>query len=96
MEKSEKYAIKMQTQLKEWDTAVDRLADASKKYSGEALVAYQETLRKMRAERDSAHDTFKRMRVASAEAGRQLQSQMRVAWHTMESALADASVDKRK
>lgn len=96
MDKSEKYAVKMESQLKQWDTDVDKLAASTAKHSGEALAAYQETIRRMRAERDSAHDTFNRMRVASDEAGRQLQSKMRVAWHTMEKALEKATADFRK
>ena len=96
MDKSEKYVLKMESQLKAWDTAVDKLADGAAKRSGEALASYQETLRRMRAERDSAHATFTEMRVATDEAGRKLQSRMRVAWHTMEKALEQATADLRK
>ena len=96
MSKSDKYAVKMETQLKEWDTAVDKLATGVSRHTGEALAAFQENLRQMRSERDSAHDTFNRMRTATDEAGRQLQSKMRVAWHTMEAALQKATDDFRK
>ena len=96
MDKSEKYVVKMESQLKQWDTDMDKLAAGTAKRSGDALAEYQETLRSMRAERDAAHETFNRMRVASDEAGRQLQSKMRVAWHTMEKALEKATADFRK
>jgi len=96
MDKSQKYAVKMESQLRQWDADVDKLADGTAKRSGEALAEYQEAIRRMRAERDAAHDTFNRMRLASDEAGRQLQSKMRVAWHTMEKALEKATADFRK
>ena len=96
MDKGEKYAKKMEGQLKDFDIQVDKLVAGTTKHAGEALAAYQETLRRLRAERDIGHDTFKRMQVATEEAGRQLQSKMRVTWHTMEKALEKATADSRK
>ena len=96
MEKSDKYAVKMESMLKEWDGELDKLAAYGEKRSGEALEAYQAAVRNLRAERDAAHETFGQMRLATAEAGRKLQSKMRVSWHTMEAALAKANADLRK
>ena len=96
MDKSEKYAEKMVEQLKEWDAELDRLVAAGEKRSGEALAAYQACIRDLRTERDDAHQTFARMRLATAEEGRKLQSKMRVSWHTMQAALEKATADLRK
>lgn len=96
MDKTAKYAVKMESQLKEWDVEVERLTASVASRSGEALARCQETIRRLGADRDAAHVTFKRMRIATDEAGRKLQSQMRVAWHTMEKALEKATEDLRK
>ena len=96
MDKTEKYAEKMAEQLKAWDEELDKLAAAGEKRSGEALAAYQACIRDLRTERDEAHQTFAQMRLATAEAGRKLQSKMRVSWHTMSTALEKATNDLRK
>jgi hypothetical protein len=95
-EKSDKYAEKMEAQLKTWDAELDKLVAAGEKRSGEALAAYQACMRDLRTERDDAHQTFGEMRLATAEAGRKLQSKMRVSWHTMQKALDKAMIDLRK
>jgi hypothetical protein len=96
MDKSEKYVARMEEHLKRWDAEVDKLAAAGEAKGVEARVAYQDCIKDLRAGRDEAHRTFGEMRVATQEAGRQLQSKMRVAWHTMESALEKATADLRK
>ena len=96
MEKSDKYVIKMQEQLREWDVALDRLATAGEKRAGEALATYQARMQELRAERDEAHRTFGEMQLATAESGRKLASKMRVSWHTMQAALEKATADLRK
>ena len=96
MEKSDKYAGKMEEQLKKWDAELDKLAVAGEKRSGEALAAYQACIRDLRTGRDEAHQTFTQMRLATAEEGRKLQSKMRVSWHTLQAALEKATADLRK
>lgn len=96
MDKSDKYVIKMEEQLKKFDADLDKLAAAGEKRSGEALAAYQACIRDLRLERDEGQQTFARMRLATAEAGRQLQSKMRVSWHTMQKALEKATLDLRR
>lgn len=96
MDKSDKYAGKMEEQLKKWDAELDKLVAAGEKRSGEALAAYQACIRDLRTERDDAHQTFAQMRLATDEAGRKLQSKMRVSWHTMSAALEKATNDLRK
>ena len=96
MDKSEKYVAKMEAHLKQWDAELDKLAAAGEAKGVEARVAYQDCIKDLRAGRDEAHRTFGEMRVATQEAGRQMQSKMRVAWHTMQSALEKATAELRK
>jgi DNA-binding ferritin-like protein len=96
MDKSDKYVLKMEEQLKKWDAEVDKLAAAGEAKGVEARVAYQDCIKDLRAGRDEAHETFGQMRAATAEAGRQLQSKMRAAWHSMQKALEKATADLHK
>jgi hypothetical protein len=96
MEKGDKYVTKMEEHLKQWDAEVERLSAYGQTKGVEARVAYQDCIKALRVERDEAHRTFGEMRVATQEAGRQMQSKMRVAWHTMQKALEKATADLRK
>ena len=93
MDKSQKYALKMESLLKQLDGDLEKLAAAGNTRTGEALAAYHAVMRALRAERDNAYAIFGQMRVATAEAARKLESKMRVSWTTIEQALAKANAD---
>ena len=86
MDKSQKYALKMESLLKQLDGDLEKLAAAGDK----------PVVRALRAERDGAYAIFAQMRVATAEAARKLESKMRVSWTTIEQALEKANAEFAK
>ena len=90
------FVTRMETQLKRWDADLDALASKGEKESAKVGAAYHEQIKHLRANRDKAHQTFQKFRVANESASAQLQSGVQAAWESMEKALKKVSTDLKK
>jgi hypothetical protein len=96
MSTNAEYVAAMQGQLKKWDGQVDILAAEAKQANAFEAAKYETQIGHLRASRDAAQVAFKEIRMASDEAGPQLQAGMEKAWHAMEALLATASGELRR
>ena len=90
------YLVRVEAQLKKWDADLETLAAEGQKAGDGARTAYYERIKALRASRDAARQTFQEMRAAGAAAGGELQSGMKSAWETMQTALEKAAAELRK
>jgi hypothetical protein len=90
------YLARMEAQLKKWDADLDALAAEGEKAGAAARTAYHERIKDLRASRDAAQKRFQEIRAASGAAGEHLQTGMKSAWETMQTALEKAAAELRK
>jgi hypothetical protein len=79
---NDEYVRSMEMQLKKWDADVEALAAEGEKAGAEARATY--------------YARIQELRLASQEAGAQMQAGVKVAWETMQKALEKVSADLRK
>ena len=90
MGKKDEYLATMESQMKQWDTAVDQLASKGAQMSEEARTAYEKQLKALRADRDLAYSKMQELRQANESAWQHMQAGMESAWTSMQNALDKA------
>lgn len=90
MGKKDEYLATMESQMKQWDAAVDQLATKSGQMSEEARTAYEKQVKALRASRDLAYAKMLELREANESAWQHMQTGMESAWTSMQSALDKA------
>jgi len=96
MSANSNYLAAIEKQMKKWDANVDALAAAGEKASGEARAAYDACLKDLRANRATAHQTFKEVQAAGLSAGAKVQAQLQTAYDTMQKNYEKAAADLKK
>ena len=69
----DEYFAMMDSQIKKWDTEVDKLRAKGEHLTAEARAKYDEQLKAMRASRDTANKKLREMRATSESAWQQMQ-----------------------
>ena len=90
MGKKDEYLALMETQMKQWDAAVDQLAAKSGLMTEEARTAYEKQVKALRADRDLAYEKMQELRQANESAWQHMQAGMESAWTSMQNALDKA------
>jgi hypothetical protein len=94
MDKTSKYVARMDEQLRQFDADLDRVAQAAARVAPGARGAYDASMDELREGRAAAQKAFEQLRVSTAQTGAaQMQSRMRVAYHTLQKALEKVSAD---
>ena len=96
MAKKDEYFAMMESQIKKWDAEVDHLNAKAKQMSADARARYEEQIKAMRVDRDTAYSKLREMRTASESAWQQMQSGVDAAWTSMKNALDKASSQFKK
>ena len=91
MSKKDDYFVTMDSQVKTWDAAVDKLNAESAKMSAESREIYDEQIKLVRDTRDAAFKNMEEMRAASESTWQQMQAGVDAAWNSMKDALDKAS-----
>ena len=90
MGKKDEYLAMMESQMKQWDAAVDQLTAKSGMISKEARAAYETQVKALRADRDLAYEKMQELRTANESAWQHMQAGMESAWTSMQTALDKA------
>ena len=96
MSKKDEYFARMESQIKRWDTEVDKLRAKSDQMSAEARAKFADQLKTMRANRDAAFKKLAQLQGASESAWQQMQAGVDEAWTSMRNALEKASSKFKK
>ena len=96
MSKKDEYFDMMESQIRKWDAEVDKLRAKSDQISADARVKYDEQLKAMCANRDTAQKKLQEMRTASESAWQDMQTGIDSAWASMKTALDKASSQFKK
>ena len=96
MSKNSDYAMRMKSQLDQWDADVDALVAEGAKRSIEVRTACEAQVRALRVSRDTAREAFQKLRAASESVSAQMHDGMQDAWEGMQHALKKATTDLRK
>ena len=91
MSKKDEYFATMDSQIKTWDVAVDKLNAESALMTAENRAIYDEQLTLVRATRDATFKSMEEMRAASESTWQQMQNGVDAAWNSMKTALEKAS-----
>ncbi len=91
MSKKDDYFATMDSQIKTWDTAVDKLNAESAQMSVENRAVYDEQIKVARDCRDAAFRDIEKMRAAGESTWQQMQAGVDAAWNAMKLALEKAS-----
>ena len=91
MGKKDEYLATMDSQIKQWDAAVDKLTAKSAQMSAEARAAYEKQVKALRADRDLAYTKLQELRTANESAWQHMQAGMESAWTSMKNALDKAT-----
>ena len=96
MSKKDEYFAKMESQIKKWDTEVDKLRAKSEQMGAEARAKFADQLKAMRANRDAAFKKLAELQGASESAWQHMQAGVDEAWQSMKNALEKASAKLKK
>ena len=91
MSKKDDYFATLDSQIKTWDTEVDKLNAESALMSVENRAILDEQIKLARDCRDATFKNMAEMRAASESTWQQMQAGVDAAWNSMKHALAKAS-----
>ncbi len=91
MSMKDDYVAIMESQIKSWDTEVDKLSAKAEQMNADARAKYAEQLKTMRANRDAAYKKLQEMQAANESAWQQMQAGVDAAWAATKSATDQAS-----
>ncbi|MEO8133077.1 MAG: hypothetical protein ABI831_03750 [Betaproteobacteria bacterium] len=90
MSKKDEYFATMESEIKKWDAAVDKLNAKGKELGAEARTGYEHQVKALRADRDLAYSKLQELRAANESAWEHMQSGMNASWASMKNALDKA------
>ena len=91
MDKKDEYFATMESEVRDWDAAVDKLNAKGREMGADARVAYETQVKALRADRDLAYGKLQELRTANESAWQHMQSGVNAAWTSMKAALDKAA-----
>ena len=91
MGKKDEYCATMESEIKNWDVAVDNLNAKGKQMSADARASYDTQVKALRADRDLAYSKLQEISTANESAWQHMQAGVDAAWNSMKNALDKAA-----
>jgi len=91
MSEKEIYEKKLQTQLDDWSTEIDKLKAKADKAKDNAKLEYQEQIESLNLKRQEAQGKLKELKEASGDAWEDIKSGVDLAWNSLSEAVKSAT-----
>lgn len=87
----EEYQKKMQAQLDEWGTEIDKLKAKADKAEADAKIEYHKEIERFRAKQQAAQEKLDELKESSEDAWEDLKAGVESSWNSLGDALKSAA-----
>jgi uncharacterized coiled-coil DUF342 family protein len=96
MKSREEYIDKLAVQLKEWSAKIDELESKARAAKADAKTGYENQIKQLKDQRDSATKKLQELKGASTEAWDTLKAGAETAWADLQKAVTEAKEKFKK